>query len=75
MHHRLPSAFAKGAIEVVAIVESEIISRERLAAVFVYSLKNLVASGIAETGEERGELAAEGGGGLVFENYFVEAGG
>jgi hypothetical protein len=75
MHHRLPSAFAECPVEVVAIVQSKIIPRKRLTTVFVYSLEDFVASGIAESGEKGGEFAAEGGGGFIFEDDFIQARG
>jgi len=75
MHHCLSRAFAECPVEVVAIVQSEVIPRKRLATVFVYSLENLIGSGIAESGKEGGEFAAEGGGCFVFEYDFVQARG
>lgn len=39
------------------------------------SCTNLVTSGIAQTGEERGELAAHRGGGIFLEDDLVEATG
>lgn len=38
-------------------------------------LTNLVTSGISETGEERGELAADGGSGVLPEDNLLEFGG
>lgn len=75
MHHCLSRAFAEGPVEVVAVVQSEVIPRKRLATVLVYPLEDLIASGIAESGEEGGEFAAEGGGGFVFEDDFIQARG
>lgn len=71
MHHCLSRAFAERPVEVIAVVQSEVVPRKRLASVFVYPLEDLIASGIAETGEKRGEFAAEGGGGFIFEDDFV----
>ncbi len=75
MHHCLSRAFAERPVEVVTIVQSEVIPRKRLAAVLVYSLEDFIASGIAESGEEGGEFAPEGGGGFIFEDDFVQARG
>jgi len=71
MHHRFPSPFAKCPVEVVAIMQGEVVPRKRLATVFVYSLEDFIASGVAESGEEGGEFAAEGGGGFIFEDDFI----
>lgn len=37
-------------------------------------MTNLVASGVSQTGEERGELAADGGGGVLLEDDLLEFG-
>lgn len=71
VHHRLPRAFAECPVEVVAIMQRQVIPREGLTTVFVYSLEDLVAGSVAETGEEGGEFAAERGGGFIFEDDFV----
>ena len=74
MHDCFASARTESGIELVAVVEGEIVAREGLAAVFVDSLEDLVASRVAETGEKRGEFPEGRGVGTVFEDYFVEAG-
>jgi hypothetical protein len=38
-------------------------------------MTNLVASGVTQTGEERGELAADGGIGVLLEDDLVESSG
>lgn len=38
-------------------------------------MTNLVASGVAQTGEQRGELAADGGSGVLLEDDLVESRG
>lgn len=56
-------------------MQGEVVPRKRLATVFVYSLEDFIASGVAESGEEGGEFAAEGGGGFIFEDDFIQARG
>lgn len=41
MHDRFAGAGAEGSVELVAVVEGEVVSREGLAAVFVDSLEDL----------------------------------
>jgi hypothetical protein len=50
------------------VVEGEVVANEWLAAILVYSLEDLVSGGIAETGEEGGELSDDGRRGIFFED-------
>jgi hypothetical protein len=71
---RLSCAFAEGLIEVLRVVEREVIANEGLTAVLVYSLEDFVAGGIAETGEEGGELSSDRRRGIFFKDNIVEGG-
>lgn len=56
-------------------MRAEVVAGDGLAAVLVDALEDLVAGGVAETGEEGDEFATEGGVGLVLEDDLVELGG
>lgn len=71
-HHRLSGLGAEGALEVGAVVLGEVVAHEGLSAVLVDSLEDLVACGVAESGEEGEELLAYGGSRFVFEDDLVE---
>lgn len=72
VHDGLASLLAKGSLKVLAIVDAEPVAGDGLTTVLVYTLKDLVAGGVAQTGEEGDELAADGGGGLVLEDDLVQ---
>lgn len=74
MHNGLATLLAKSALKVLAVVCREVVAGNWLSAILVYSLRNLVASGVTETGKEGEELGARGGSGLVLEDDRVELG-
>ena len=75
MHDGLASLLSESRLEILAVVLAEIVARHGLAAILVYSLEDLVARGIAKAGEQRDELAANGGTSLVLEDDLVELAG
>ena len=56
------------------MVFGEVVSNEWLSTVFVYSLKNFVAGCVTQAREEGGELGADRGGGILFEDDGIEGG-
>lgn len=72
VHNGLASLLSKSALKVLAIVGSQVVAGNGLTAILVYSLRDLVAGGVTQTGEEGEELLADGGGGLVLEDDGVE---
>lgn len=75
VHDGLARLLAKSVLKVLAVVGAEEVTGDGLTAVLVDALENLVAGGVAETGEERDEFATEGGLGLVLEDDLVKLGG
>lgn len=75
VHDGLASLLAKGVLEVFAIMLAEPVTGHGLTAVLVYTLKDLVAGGVAKTGEQREELAAGRCGGCVLEDDLVQFAG
>lgn len=74
VHHGLASALAEGAVEGAAMVLRQVVAHEWLSSVLVHSLKNLVCSGVTETGEEGEESAESRFAGGVLEDDRVELG-
>lgn len=72
VHDSLSSLLAKGILKVLAIVLAQEVSRHRLTSVLVHALKNLVTGGVAEAGEQRDELSADGSRGLVLEDDLLK---
>lgn len=72
MHDSLTSTLSESAIERLAVMLGEVVASERLTAILVYSLKDLVSSGIPETREEGCELPAGGGRGVFLEDDSLE---
>lgn len=72
MHNSLAGLGTEGLLKVLAVVLGEVVAGNGLATVLVYPLEDLVTRSVAETGEERDELAAKGSGGLVLEDDLVE---
>ena len=75
VHDGLAGTLAESIVEVGTPVLSEVIASERLTTVLVDTLENLVPGGVTQTGEERGELAAERGVGVLLEDNLVQTGG
>lgn len=75
MHDGLASLLAKGTLKVGTIVLREVITGHRLTTVLVYSLENLVTSGVSQTREERDKLSSDGSSGLVLEDDLVQLSG
>ena len=73
MHDGLAGTLAECVVKVGTVVLGQIVTGEGLTAVFVDTLKNLVTSGVTKTGEKRGELGAEGSGGVLLEDNLVQA--
>ena len=59
----LASLLAERSLKVLSIVFCEVVARNRLPTILVYPLENLVAGGVAQTREQRDELATKGSGG------------
>lgn len=72
VHDGLAGTLAESIVEVGAPVLGEVVTSERLATVLVDTLENLVTGGVTQTGEEGGELAAEGGVGVFLEDDLVQ---
>lgn len=72
MHDGLSSLLSESALKVLAVVLREVVPGDGLTTILVYSLGDLVSSGVSETGEEREELLAKGSSGLVLEDDGVE---
>lgn len=51
MHDSLAGLLAESRLKVLAVVLAQIVARNRLTAILVDSLEDLVASSISETGE------------------------
>ena len=75
VHNGLASLLAKGILEVGTIVLGQEITGDGLTTVLVDSLEDLVTGCIAQTGEEREELAADGRIGSVLEDDLVQLAG
>lgn len=75
VHDRLAGTLAKSIVKVGTPVLGEVVASERLTTVLVDTLENLVPGGVTQTGEERGELAAERGVGVFLENNLVQTSG
>lgn len=75
MHDGLASLLSECRLEILSVVLGEKVARHGLAAILVYSLEDLVARGIAQAGEQRDELPANGGTGPVLEDDLVELAG
>jgi hypothetical protein len=74
VHDSLAVALAESRVEEVAVVLGQVVAHEGLTTIFVDTLQDLVASGIAEAREEREEAGTDGGSGLVLEDNRVELG-
>lgn len=72
MHNSLASLLAEGILKVGAIVLAQEVPRNRLTTVLVNALKDLVASGVSQTGEQGDKLPADGCAGLVLEDDLVQ---
>lgn len=72
MHDSLSVALAECAIEAVSVVLCQVIPDERLAAILVDSLEDLVGRRIAETGEEREKAGGYRSVGLILEDDGVQ---
>lgn len=72
MHNGLAGLFAKGILKVGAIVLAQVVSRNRLTAVLVNALEDLVASGVSQAREQGDKLPADGCAGLVLEDDLVQ---
>lgn len=72
MHDSLASLLAESALKVLAVVLGQEVPGDGLTAILVYSLEDLVAGGVSQTGEERNELAARCRVGGVLEDDLVE---
>lgn len=72
VHDSLARLLSKGGLEVLAIMFAQEVPCHRLATVLVDSLEDLVARGVAQTGEEGEELSSEWRVGLVFEDDLVQ---
>ena len=75
MHDGLARLLAERPLKVLAVVLREIVARHGLTAILVYPLQDLVTGGVAQAGEQREELAADGRAGLVLEDDLVELAG
>ena len=75
MHHRLPIASPKRLVKCSAVVVTQVVSDEGLAAVFVYALQDFVGGCVSESGKECEEALEDGIGGVGFEDDGVEFGG
>lgn len=74
MHDGLSGTFSESSVKLFAVMPTQIISDERLAAELVDPLRDLVAGGITKTGEERKEFAADRRAGVVLEDDGIELG-
>lgn len=74
VHDGLAVASAEGAVEGAAVVLGQVVAHERLTAVLVDALQDLVGSGVAETGEEGEVTSGDGLAGGVLEDDLVEVG-
>lgn len=72
VHNSLSGLLAKGRLKVLAIVLTKEIAGNGLTTILVDSLKDLVAGSIAQTGEQRDELAADGGRSVLPEDDLVQ---
>jgi hypothetical protein len=72
VHDRLSGLLSKCLLEIGPVVLCEVIARNRLTAVLVYPLQNLVSGGISQAREERDELLAGTGIGFVPEDDGIE---
>jgi len=72
VHDGLAIALAECLVEDVAVVPGEVIASERLSAVLVDALEDLVGSGVTETREEREESAGNRSIGSVSEDDLVQ---
>lgn len=72
VHDSLASLLAECRFKVLAIVLGQEIAGDRLAAILVDSLQDLVSGSVAQTGEKRDKLATESCAGLFFEDYLVQ---
>lgn len=75
VHNSLPGPPSERIVKVRAVVLGQVVPGERLAAVLVDALEDLVARGVAQPREERGEFAGERCGGVLLENDLVQSAG
>lgn len=68
LHHQFSFPLAKGIREVILIVLDDHVVEERLTAILVYPLGDLVACCVAKTWEEGKEFPSEGGGCVLSED-------
>ena len=74
MHDGLSGTLSERHIKLFAVVSTQVVPDERLAAVLVDSLRDLVAGGITKTREERKEFAAGRCAGVLLEDDGIELG-
>lgn len=72
VHDGLASLFAKSRLKVLSIVFGQIVACNRLTAILVNSLKDLVTGCVTETWEQRDELSTQRSASLVLENNLVQ---
>lgn len=72
MHDSLARFLAEGTFEILAVVCVEVVAGNRLAAILVYPLGDLVSGSVSETGEKREELGTGSSASLVLEDDRVE---
>jgi hypothetical protein len=72
VHDGLSSLLAEGLLELGAVVLAKVVASNGLTTILVYALEDLVSGGVAQTGEERDKLLANGSIGLVLEDDGVE---
>jgi hypothetical protein len=75
VHNSLPGPPSERIVKVRAVVLGQVVPGERLAAVLVDALEDLVARGVAQPREERGEFAGERRGGVLLENDLAQSAG
>lgn len=72
VHDSLARLLAECRLEIFAVVLAEIVTRHRLTAILVDSLKDLVTGGVAQTGEQRNKLSPQRSASLVLEDDLVQ---
>ena len=75
VHDSLASLLAECRLKILAIVRRKVVTGDRLTAVLVDSLEDLVTGGISQTREERNELLSDSSGGRVPEDDLVQLAG
>lgn len=75
MHDSLASLLSESRLKVVTVVLGQEVTGNGLPAILVHPLEDLVSCGVAQTGEQREELAGDGSAGCVLEDDLVQLAG